>query len=264
MPHLEKHEIQLIGESPREAWSRVITQRPRIRHLTVALDVDALDATATRELAEAWAQRAEAREERPVASAELIAEAMNLAAQQFPDRAEPGRSLRLLQETLRAARQCDPPSLPLTRQQVLTTLSLQSGLPLDILDGGAKLDLADVRAFFTRRVIGQDEAVDALVDRISMLKAGLTDPQRPLGVFLFAGPTGTGTQPHRAAMPRLHAMRRLRHAASVDGRLRCLEEGAGGGDLGDARAGTAGEDRRSSAPHPANVVVPSSPRHKEK
>src|SRR6185437_3899936 len=55
-----------------------------------------------------------------------------------------------------------------------------------------RLDLAAIRAFFARRVVGQEEAVTAVVDRIAMLKAGLTDPGRPLGVFLFAGPTGTG------------------------------------------------------------------------
>ena len=49
-----------------------------------------------------------------------------------------------------------------------------------------------MRGFFSARVIGQDEAVGAVVDRIAMLKAGLTDPGRPVGVFLFAGPTGTG------------------------------------------------------------------------
>lgn len=192
LPSLEKHAIQLVGESSREAWSRVLVQRPRARHLSIVLDVDALDAPATRELALAWAERAGERAGQPVASAELVDAAMTLAAQQFPERVEPGRSLRLLQETLRSARQSDPPSLPLTRAQVLATLSAQSGLPLDILDGGARLDLTELRAFFTRRVIGQDEAVDALVDRISLLKAGLTDPQRPLGVLLFAGPTGTG------------------------------------------------------------------------
>ena len=40
--------------------------------------------------------------------------------------------------------------------------------------------------------MGQPEAVTCLVDRVAMLKAGLTDPDRPIGVFLFAGPTGTG------------------------------------------------------------------------
>ena len=49
-----------------------------------------------------------------------------------------------------------------------------------------------IRDFFTARVIGQDEAVEAMVARIAMLKAGLNDPNKPIGVFLFAGPTGTG------------------------------------------------------------------------
>ncbi len=40
--------------------------------------------------------------------------------------------------------------------------------------------------------MGQSEAVDCLVERIALIKAGLTDPTRPLGVFLFVGPTGTG------------------------------------------------------------------------
>jgi len=41
-------------------------------------------------------------------------------------------------------------------------------------------------------VIGQTEAVEAIVQRIAMLKAGLNDPDKPIAVFLFAGPTGTG------------------------------------------------------------------------
>ena len=54
------------------------------------------------------------------------------------------------------------------------------------------LSLDDVRAFFEARVLGQPEAVECLVDRVALVKAGLTDPTRPLGVFLFVGPTGTG------------------------------------------------------------------------
>jgi ATP-dependent Clp protease ATP-binding subunit ClpC len=75
---------------------------------------------------------------------------------------------------------------------VVATLAGATGLPLAMLDAAAPLDVESVRAFFEQRVLGQPEAVDCLVERIAMVKAGLSDPTRPLGVFLFAGPTGTG------------------------------------------------------------------------
>jgi ATP-dependent Clp protease ATP-binding subunit ClpC len=72
------------------------------------------------------------------------------------------------------------------------TLSRLTGLPRSVLDEREGLDPAGLRDIFQRRVMGQPEAVTCLVDRVAMLKAGLTDPGRPIGVFLFAGPTGTG------------------------------------------------------------------------
>ena len=66
------------------------------------------------------------------------------------------------------------------------------GCRLAVLDPTRPLHLDDVRAFFEQRVLGQPEAIDCLVDRIALVKAGLTDPSRPLAVFLFVGPTGTG------------------------------------------------------------------------
>ena len=76
--------------------------------------------------------------------------------------------------------------------EVIVTLSQLTGLPVSILDNKERVDLASIREYFASRVIGQDEAVAAIVDRIAMLKAGLNDPGKPIGVFLFAGSTGTG------------------------------------------------------------------------
>jgi ATP-dependent Clp protease ATP-binding subunit ClpC len=75
---------------------------------------------------------------------------------------------------------------------VLGVIAAASGLPLAMLDPNEPISLNEVGAFFSSRVLGQPEAVEAIVDRIAMAKAGLTDPTRPLGVFLFVGPTGTG------------------------------------------------------------------------
>ena len=80
----------------------------------------------------------------------------------------------------------------ITAADVLKTLSQLTGLPISILDTKERLDLASIRQFFAARVIGQEEAVSSVIERIAMLKAGLNDPGRPIGVFLFAGPTGTG------------------------------------------------------------------------
>ena len=75
---------------------------------------------------------------------------------------------------------------------MIVTLSQLTGLPVSILDNKERVDLASIRKYFANRVIGQDEAVATIVERIAMLKAGLNDPGKPIGVFLFAGPTGTG------------------------------------------------------------------------
>ncbi len=77
-------------------------------------------------------------------------------------------------------------------KDLLLTLSQQTGLPSELLDDRESLDLVTLKEYFFDRVKGQSEAVECLVDRIAMIKAGLSDPTRPLGVFLMVGPSGTG------------------------------------------------------------------------
>jgi ATP-dependent Clp protease ATP-binding subunit ClpC len=67
-----------------------------------------------------------------------------------------------------------------------------TGLPVELLDDRERLDLPALRRHFEQQVVGQPEAIDCLVERLAMIRAGVTDPSRPLGVFLFVGPTGTG------------------------------------------------------------------------
>lgn len=66
------------------------------------------------------------------------------------------------------------------------------GLPRLLVDPDLALDLGDLEQRLASRVLGQGEAVRALVETIGRVKAGLADPRRPFGVFLFVGPTGVG------------------------------------------------------------------------
>lgn len=65
-------------------------------------------------------------------------------------------------------------------------------VPRMVVDPAIQLDLDEVRRSFSDKVLGQARAIDAVVRVIGVIKAGLTDPRRPFGAFLFTGPTGVG------------------------------------------------------------------------
>ncbi|HEX4607086.1 MAG TPA: AAA family ATPase [Urbifossiella sp.] len=80
----------------------------------------------------------------------------------------------------------------ITRDDVLADVAARSGLSLAFLDPKARLDRDDVRDRLAAQVVGQPEAAEALADVVSVAKARLNDPGRPLAAFLFVGPTGVG------------------------------------------------------------------------
>jgi len=85
-----------------------------------------------------------------------------------------------------------PPPRPLTRQNVIAAFARETGLPLFMLDPAVPLDLGETQERFTRRVIGQADACDVVVDLIATVKAALNRPRRPIASLLFIGPTGVG------------------------------------------------------------------------
>lgn len=192
LPAMERGRLRMIGELTPAQHAQLLLARPALRHLTKALALPTLSAEEMRDLLVRWRDAREVATGGAVADARTLDEARRMAAQFFPDQHEPGRSLRLLDDSLRTALAEAPPGLPLTADALLQGIARRSGLPLEVIDDRQSLDLDALRGFFRKRVLGQDEAVECLVDRIAMLKAGLVDPGRPIGVFLFAGPTGTG------------------------------------------------------------------------
>jgi ATP-dependent Clp protease ATP-binding subunit ClpB len=67
-----------------------------------------------------------------------------------------------------------------------------TGIPVTKLLGGEKQKLLHLEDELHKRVIGQDEAVDAVAEAVLRSRSGLADPNRPIGSFIFLGPTGVG------------------------------------------------------------------------
>jgi ATP-dependent Clp protease ATP-binding subunit ClpC len=84
------------------------------------------------------------------------------------------------------------PRVTIPPAAVIGALCQLTGAPRALLDDAVALPAADVRRFFESRLVGQSRAIEAIVDLVAMIKAGLVDPARPAGVLLFVGPTGVG------------------------------------------------------------------------
>jgi ATP-dependent Clp protease ATP-binding subunit ClpC len=188
MPAVAAGRLVVWCEATAKGTARLVQLKPSLRGLFETVTMEALSPAESLSLArevieqlDAWAH---VRFEPDCAKI-----ALDTASQYLGTGGLPGSALFMLKLTALRAEQTGE---PISTYQVLETLSQYSGLPVSILDTKGQLDLKSIRDFFTARVIGQDEAVEAMIARIAMLKAGLNDPNKPIGVFLFAGPTGTG------------------------------------------------------------------------
>ena len=79
-----------------------------------------------------------------------------------------------------------------TDEEIAEVLSRATGIPVAKMMEGEKEKLLRMEEELHKRVIGQNEAVDAVANAIRRSRAGLSDPNRPIGSFLFLGPTGVG------------------------------------------------------------------------
>ena len=123
-------------------------------------------------------------------SASVINLVYRLFTRFMPYQKFPGKAPRFLTQIFEKARKMRRREV--TTEDVLTSFIELTGLPELFLRDEITLDFEDVVANFEAEVIGQEAACREVASIVTTFKAGLNDPNRPLGVFLFAGPTGVG------------------------------------------------------------------------
>ncbi len=77
-------------------------------------------------------------------------------------------------------------------EDIAKVVSTWTGIPVSRLSGGERQKLANLDDILHQRVVGQDEAVKAVSEAVVRARAGIKDPNRPIGSFIFLGPTGVG------------------------------------------------------------------------
>ena len=108
-----------------------------------------------------------------------------------------GRIPQLQSQLEALKKQNEEQDKPLLREvvdasEIAEVVSRWTGIPVAKLTQSERDKLLNLADILHKRVIGQDEAVDAVSDSILRARSGLSDPNRPIGSFLFLGPTGVG------------------------------------------------------------------------
>lgn len=123
------------------------------------------------------------------ANPNVVGETYRLHKRFLPYHSFPGKASHFLRQLYeQSARDAQP----VDRDQAVARFSRETGLPDRLLRDEESWPADEIESFFTQRVIGQPAACAAATALVSTFKAGLNDPERPLGVLLFCGPTGVG------------------------------------------------------------------------
>jgi ATP-dependent Clp protease ATP-binding subunit ClpC len=136
-------------------------------------------------LREAFADLKEVRQEKEEA----------IAGQRFEDAADLRDRERDLQEQLQQMRMgwqemSEKPQV--TTEDVAEVVAMWTGVPVQQIAGEESERLLQMEEALHKRVVGQDEAIEAISKAVRRARAGLKDPRRPIGTFIFLGPTGVG------------------------------------------------------------------------
>jgi ATP-dependent Clp protease ATP-binding subunit ClpC len=131
---------------------------------------------------------------------EAVEAAVDLTVRYVPGRRLPDKAIdaldqcgaRLRLATFAEKKGEDAPKPTVDRDSVTTTVSQWTGIPLERLSGEETGDLLELEERLRSRVLGQNRACRAVARAVITAKAGLSDPDRPTGVFMFLGPTGVG------------------------------------------------------------------------
>jgi ATP-dependent Clp protease ATP-binding subunit ClpC len=178
----------LLFEASTRGLEQLFTERPSLKSLFAVIQINGLQRDDAVPIIKRATEDLEIVHEVGIA-ADAQDEALELAARFQVNELLPGSALDMLKDVLATSVES---GTAITRETVRKRFKQRSGLPDFLVSDDVAYDEAATRAMLAQRVFGQDAAVEAILRMIALVRARLNNPLRPMGVFLFLGPTGVG------------------------------------------------------------------------
>lgn len=189
-PALGRGEVQIIGATTPEEYRRHIEKDAALERRFQPVAVAEPSKETARAMIDGLIPKLEQHHGVKI-SPEATQTAIDLSVRYINDRFLPDKAIDLVDEASAAVRM-EGKRQTVTPGDVETVVSRWTGIPVKTLDSDETEKLRELETILHKRVVGQDEAVSAVAKAIRRGRVGLRDPERPVGSFLFLGPTGVG------------------------------------------------------------------------
>jgi ATP-dependent Clp protease ATP-binding subunit ClpC len=188
-PAMARGDIHLIGATTTKEYRNIEKDAALERRMSVVM-IEEPSVENSIKMIQGLRSRYEDHHEVTVTD-EAITSAVIMSNRYVSDRFLPDKAIDLIDETAsRMVIRNMPKSM--TEENVAALISDKTGIPISRLVEDEQKKLVDMEKILTARVIGQEYAITTLSESIRRSRVGLKDPSRPIGSFIFLGPTGVG------------------------------------------------------------------------
>ncbi len=190
-PALGRGDIQVVGATTTDEYRKYIEKdaalERRFQPVTVAEPSEEDTLSILRGLRPHYE-----RHHRLSITDQALSAAVSLSQRYLPDRRLPDKAVDLMDEAASRARLSESAPSAVTAEDVAAVVAGWTGIPVTSLTRSESQRLLELEEALHRRVVGQEEAVSSLAKAVRRGRVGLKEPDRPVGSFLFLGPTGVG------------------------------------------------------------------------
>ena len=190
-PALGRGEVQIIGATTPEEYRRHIEKDAALERRFQPVRIAEPDRGQTLAMLKSLRRALETHHGVSISDGAIEA-AYELSVRYINDRFLPDKAIDLIDEAAAGVHVSARADMIVRPGDVAQVVSRWTDIPVTGLDKDESERLKNLEAELKRRIIGQDEAVSAVARAIRRSRVGLKDPARPVGSFLFLGPTGVG------------------------------------------------------------------------
>ena len=213
-PYLSKDKLKVIASTTWEEYTKSFEKDRALMRRFYRISINEPTPKITKKILNLTAKYYESFHNARI-NPDAIESAVDLSVRYQSDKRLPDKAFDLLDSACARQRRMEIEEPVITKELISFELSKITGIPLDQLDQTkSKNSLVDIDERIKENLYGQDKAIETVLERVYVAKAGLRKIDRPIGVFVFTGPSGTGKTELAKQLSQALSMKLLRYDMS--------------------------------------------------